>query len=184
LSPWGCPPGVPLGCPGFCWVNVWLLAPLIQPKNYGLNCDFIGIGERDGYRYTNRVLAGRTARPRWTLLLPPRSHARPSCGPQAWYVVEDIATAVSPYPCPWCGGEAGTPAHYSVLNTVAGRIYPAPDIVAPDERGGLEIIVVHPCRRVLLQGLAGAKADGLAVISRRLVQPGQLEPPRVVIACC
>jgi hypothetical protein len=41
LSPWGCPPGVPLGCPGFCWVNVWLLAPLIQPKNYGLNCDFI-----------------------------------------------------------------------------------------------------------------------------------------------
>jgi hypothetical protein len=74
-------------------------------------------------------------------LLPPRFHACHSCDHQVWYELEDTAKAVSPYPCPWCGGEAGTPARYNVLNTVAGRIYPAPDMVAPDKRGGHGIIV-------------------------------------------
>jgi len=30
--------------------------------------------------------------------------------------IEETAPAVTPYPCPWCGGEAGTPAPSSVLN--------------------------------------------------------------------
>ena len=65
--------------------------------------------------------------------------------PGVWYSIEEAAIALSPYPCPcpWCGGEAGTPARYNVLNTVAGRIYPAPDMAAPDERGGHGIIIVH-----------------------------------------
>ncbi len=76
-------------------------------------------------------------------LLPPRFHACHSCGHQAWYSIEEVAVALSPYPCPWCGGERSVPAPYSVLNTVWGRVYPEPDAVAPDERGGDGIIVVH-----------------------------------------
>ena len=101
--------------------------PTIQVKVSALAGWPAGIREKGRYTAHHSHLPAESAKlVRWTTatptnstpekLLPPRFHACHSCGHQAWYEIEDTATAVSPYPCPWCGGEAGTPAPYSVLS--------------------------------------------------------------------